>query len=66
MMKVQPMDKYQILRNNEMLKENLIRIARDHKTRCTGSECEISLNLLWMTGLRSGLHFTDEETRIFL
>lgn len=48
-----------------VLKENLIKVVRDHKATCVGEECQISVSMLLLLALKAGIVFTDEERREF-
>ena len=50
---------------NEVLKENLIRLAKHHKIHCDGIDCDISLMYLLKVAEKAGLEFTNEEKRNF-
>ena len=49
----------------EILKENLIRLAEHHKLHCDGPDCGISLFYVLKVAEKAGLKFTDEEKRSF-
>lgn len=50
----------------EILKANVLRIAADHRDKCSGEDCNISLSLLREVAEKAGLRFTYDETRLFL
>ena len=53
-------DEHSALRN-QILKLNLLEIAREHKRKCGGRECNVSISLLFELGRKAGLTFTAEE-----
>lgn len=49
----------------EVLKENLIRLVQHHKEHCDGPDCNISLFYVLRVAENAGLEFTFEEKRHF-
>jgi hypothetical protein len=53
------------MNDDDILKENLIRLAEHHKKHCDGPDCGISLFYVLRVAERAGLKFTYEEKRSF-
>ena len=51
--------------DDEALKKNVLLIADDHRAKCSGENCEVSLVMLFLVAERAGLRFTDDERRLF-
>jgi len=49
----------------EVLKENLIKLVKEHKDHCNTPDCGISLMFVLKLAEKAGLKFTDLEKRIF-
>lgn len=47
--------------NNEMLKQNILKLAREHKNDCHDPECEINMTMIGELIARAGIKLTDEE-----
>ncbi|MFA6570182.1 MAG: hypothetical protein WCT77_02995 [Bacteroidota bacterium] len=50
----------------EALKDNILKLAKEHKDKCHTNGCGISLYLVRKLAEKAGITFTDEEKRIFM
>lgn len=50
----------------ELMKFNIIQLARHHRKTCEGEDCNISLHLLYTTAKKAGVKFSKKETEYFL
>ena len=57
---------YAVDSDDEVLKQNVLRLAKHHKATCPGEECNISLHMLAVVLKRAGIKITEEENRSFL
>lgn len=48
------------------LKENVIKLVKDHKDHCHDSECGVSLYYVRKLAEKAGVIFTDDEKRYFM
>lgn len=49
----------------DLFKQQLLAVARDHRAHCLGEDCPIQLICLLEIGNRIGLHFTTQEQAVF-
>ena len=52
--------------NNEIIKDNLIKLAIEHKKRCCDEYCTISLHLLEELLIKAGIEVTKEDRLNFI
>jgi hypothetical protein len=50
----------------QFLKENLLKLVKEHKDNCHSSECSISLFHIRKLAEKAGITFTDDEKRSFM
>lgn len=57
-----------ITKNDELsfLKENLIKLVKNHKNTCHNTDCGISLFYIRKLAEKAGIVFTNEEKRYFM
>ena len=53
-------------RYREVLKENAIRLAQEHRKNCPGESCDISLMMFLLLLDRAGIQVSDEEMKNFV
>ena len=54
------------MNEDDILKFNLIELAKQHKKSCNDPECGISMHMLERLLLRAGINLTKEESDIFI
>jgi hypothetical protein len=52
--------------DEQVVKENAIRLAEHHKKHCDGADCNISLYMVRRLLEMAGIELSDEEKKIFL
>lgn len=55
-----------MIKEQEILKDNLIKLVKDHRRTCNNVSCSISLSLVLVVGKLAGLEFTEEEADLFI
>ncbi len=49
----------------EAWKINLMNITKEHREKCGGETCSVSLFMLMTMAEKAGLEFTEEERKLF-
>ena len=55
-----------MIKEEEVLKDNLVKLVKHHKKYCEGEDCDISLYLLLMLAKKAGLFLTTAEQKEFI
>ena len=55
----------EIIKEEDILKENIIRLVKEHKDHCHTPDCGISLMYVRRLAEKAGLKFTEEEKKYF-
>ncbi len=54
------------MREDEILKRNIIQLVKQHKDGCTDPECGVSMLLTERLIKKAGIKLTKEESAIFI